>query len=170
MNSTSLLLFFNPLLTESLDELTAMVVKLFGEVENKNVPIPEFPEHPLQEEHLKVSCLPITPLHFFALQNDCQRFLSCYCGNHTRFCLLQKFYKVVPVKDIRKLYVTFPIPDLQKYYKSKPGRYLGHLIGHEGPGSLFSELKSKGSRLHAGDKYYKEKEIHIVKAYPKIYN
>uniref|UniRef100_A0AAX7U6Y9 Insulin-degrading enzyme n=1 Tax=Astatotilapia calliptera TaxID=8154 RepID=A0AAX7U6Y9_ASTCA len=93
---------------ESLDELTAMVVKLFGEVENKNVPIPEFPEHPLQEEHLK------------------------------------KFYKVVPVKDIRKLYVTFPIPDLQKYYKSKPGRYLGHLIGHEGPGSLFSELKSKG--------------------------
>lgn len=32
-----------------------MVVKLFGEVENKNVPIPEFPEHPFQEEHLKVS-------------------------------------------------------------------------------------------------------------------
>ncbi|XP_030604512.1 insulin-degrading enzyme [Archocentrus centrarchus] len=93
---------------ESLDELTSMVVKLFGEVENKNVPVPEFPEHPLQEEHLK------------------------------------QFYKVVPVKDIRKLYVTFPIPDLKKYYKSKPGRYLGHLIGHEGPGSLFSELKSKG--------------------------
>lgn len=32
-----------------------MVVELFGEVENKNVPIPEFPEHPFQEEHLKVS-------------------------------------------------------------------------------------------------------------------
>lgn len=32
-----------------------MVVKLFGEVENKNVPIPEFPEHPFQEEHLRVS-------------------------------------------------------------------------------------------------------------------
>lgn len=31
-----------------------MVVNLFGEVENKNVPIPEFPEHPFQEEHLKV--------------------------------------------------------------------------------------------------------------------
>lgn len=40
---------------ESLDELTSMVVKLFGEVENKNVPIPEFPEHPFQEEHLRVS-------------------------------------------------------------------------------------------------------------------
>uniref|UniRef100_A0A8C4FC59 Insulin-degrading enzyme n=2 Tax=Dicentrarchus labrax TaxID=13489 RepID=A0A8C4FC59_DICLA len=93
---------------ESLDDLTSMVVNLFGEVENKNVPIPEFPEHPFQEEHLK------------------------------------QFYKVVPIKDIRNLYVTFPIPDLQKYYKSNPGHYLGHLIGHEGPGSLLSELKSKG--------------------------
>lgn len=46
-------LFFCSL--ESLDELTSMVVKLFGEVENKNVPIPEFPEHPFQEEHLRVS-------------------------------------------------------------------------------------------------------------------
>lgn len=56
----------------------------------------------------------------------------------------QQFYKVVPIKDIRNLYVTFPIPDLQKYYKSNPGHYLGHLIGHEGPGSLLSELKAKG--------------------------
>ncbi|XP_047668117.1 insulin-degrading enzyme isoform X1 [Tachysurus fulvidraco] len=93
---------------ESLDDLESMVVKLFGEVENKSVPIPEFPQHPFQEEHLR------------------------------------QFYKVVPIKDIRNLYVTFPIPDLQKYYKSNPGHYLGHLIGHEGPGSLLSELKSKG--------------------------
>ncbi|XP_033260781.2 insulin-degrading enzyme isoform X7 [Orcinus orca] len=93
---------------ESLDDLTDLVVKLFSEVENKNVPLPEFPEHPFQEEHLK------------------------------------KLYKIVPIKDIRNLYVTFPIPDLQKYYKSNPGHYLGHLIGHEGPGSLLSELKSKG--------------------------
>lgn len=42
-------------LSESLDELTAMVVKLFAEVENKNVPLPEFPEHPFQEGHLRVS-------------------------------------------------------------------------------------------------------------------
>ncbi|XP_056465442.1 insulin-degrading enzyme isoform X1 [Gadus chalcogrammus] len=93
---------------ESLEDLTSMVVKLFGEVENKNVPVPEFPEHPFQEQHLR------------------------------------QFYKVVPIKDIRNLYVTFPIPDLQQYYKSNPGHYLGHLIGHEGPGSLLSELKSKG--------------------------
>ncbi|CAH2322379.1 insulin-degrading enzyme isoform X2 [Pelobates cultripes] len=93
---------------ESLDEMTELIVKLFAEVENKNVPLPEFPDNPFQEEHLR------------------------------------KIYKIVPVKDIRNLYVTFPIPDLQKYYKSNPGHYLGHLIGHEGPGSLLSELKSKG--------------------------
>lgn len=54
------------------------------------------------------------------------------------------------MKDIRNLYVTFPIPDLQKYYKSNPGHYLGHLIGHEGPGSLLSELKSKGKAEERG--------------------
>lgn len=46
---------YSLLFTESLDELTSMVEKLFGEVENKNVPVPEFPEHPFQEEHLRVS-------------------------------------------------------------------------------------------------------------------
>ncbi|KAF3825004.1 hypothetical protein GH733_005638 [Mirounga leonina] len=75
------------------------------QVENKNVPLPEFPKHPFQEEHLK------------------------------------QLYKIVPMKDIRNLYVTFPIPDLQKYYKSNPGHYLSHLISHEGPGSLLSDLK-----------------------------
>ncbi|KAG8551692.1 hypothetical protein GDO81_004220 [Engystomops pustulosus] len=93
---------------ETLDDLTELLVKLFAEVENKNVPVPEFPENPFQKQYL------------------------------------QKMYKIVPIKDIRNLYVTFPIPDLQKYYKSNPGHYLGHLIGHEGPGSLLSELKSKG--------------------------
>lgn len=67
------------------------------------------------------------------------------------FLFLQQFYKVVPIKDIRNLYVTFPIPDLQKYYKSNPGHYLGHLIGHEGPGSLLSELKSKGNYVNRAD-------------------
>lgn len=51
LNSVFLISF----LVESLDELTDLVVKLFSEVENKNVPLPEFPEHPFQEEHLKVS-------------------------------------------------------------------------------------------------------------------
>ncbi|KAK7485900.1 hypothetical protein BaRGS_00022895, partial [Batillaria attramentaria] len=50
----------------------------------------------------------------------------------------------VPVKDVRDLAVSWGIPDLHPYYKANPGHYLGHLIGHEGPGSLLSELKARG--------------------------
>lgn len=38
---------------ELLDQLSSLVVKLFWETENKNVPISEFPERPFQEEHLR---------------------------------------------------------------------------------------------------------------------
>jgi len=38
----------------------------------------------------------------------------------------------------------WPIPDLHPHYKVNPGHYLGHLIGHEGQGSLLSELKNRG--------------------------
>jgi len=51
---------------------------------------------------------------------------------------------IVPVKDIRNLNITWGIPDLAPHYQSCPGSYLGHLIGHEGPGSLLSELKARG--------------------------
>lgn len=51
---------------------------------------------------------------------------------------------VVPVKDTRALTITFPTPDLDPFYKSGPEQYLSHLIGHEGKGSILSELKSKG--------------------------
>ena len=52
---------------------------------------------------------------------------------------------IVPVKDIRNLNITWGIPDLTAHYQSCPGSYLGHLIGHEGPGSLLSELKVAAS-------------------------
>jgi len=51
---------------------------------------------------------------------------------------------ILPVKDIRNLNLTWGIPDLATHYRSCPGSYLGHLVGHEGPGSLLSELKSRG--------------------------
>lgn len=61
---------------------------------------------------------------------------------------------VVPVKDNRFLYMTFPTPDLRQYYKAGPGDYVAHLIGHEGPGSLLSELKARGwvNSLVGGEK------------------
>lgn len=59
----------------------------------------------------------------------------------------------VPVKDIRNLNINFPVPDLRQYYESQPERYVSHLIGHEGPGSLLSELKNRGwvNSLMAGE-------------------
>lgn len=61
---------------------------------------------------------------------------------------------IVPVKDIRNLKLLFPIPDISRqHYKSGPGKYLSHLIGHEGKGSLLSELKARKwcNSLHAGE-------------------
>ncbi|GAB0095724.1 Insulin-degrading enzyme [Sergentomyia squamirostris] len=59
---------------------------------------------------------------------------------------------VVPVKDTRSLTITFPYPDLEKLYKYGPDKYITHLLGHEGKGSLLSELKNKGfcNNLMAG--------------------
>ena len=50
---------------------------------------------------------------------------------------------VVPVRDIRNLDILFPMPDFREHYKSGPAQYLSHLIGHEGQGSLLSELKAR---------------------------
>eukprot|EP01135_Chromosphaera_perkinsii_P003217 Nk52_evm24s238 gene=Nk52_evmTU24s238 len=51
---------------------------------------------------------------------------------------------VLPVKDIRQLTMTFMLPDMRKMYRKKPGRYLSHMFGHEGPGSILSALKRRG--------------------------
>ncbi|VDM60440.1 unnamed protein product [Angiostrongylus costaricensis] len=66
---------------------------------------------------------------------------------------LGKRIEIVPVKDSRSLMVRFPIPDLQAEYKSNPAHYISHLLGHEGKGSLLSELKRLGwvSSLTAGE-------------------
>ena len=52
--------------------------------------------------------------------------------------------KVVPIKDLRNLSMTFPIKDYAEAFHSKPVAYLSHLVGHEGAGSLLSQLKSLG--------------------------
>lgn len=66
---------------------------------------------------------------------------------------LGKRVEIVPVKDSRSLMVRFPIPDLRAEYKSNPAHYISHLLGHEGKGSLLSELKRLGwvSSLTAGE-------------------
>jgi secreted Zn-dependent insulinase-like peptidase len=51
---------------------------------------------------------------------------------------------VLPVKSQKILKLTFPIPSPRPHYRSKPVFYLASLIGHEGRGSLLSDLKNRG--------------------------
>ena len=52
--------------------------------------------------------------------------------------------KLKPVKDLLRLNLVFPVSEALSKYKQKPTHYLGHLLGHEGEGSLLNWLKNKG--------------------------
>lgn len=56
--------------------------------------------------------------------------------------LIQVFAK--PVMDSRSLDIHFPYQDEEEMYDTQPNRYISHLIGHEGPGSLLAYIKAKG--------------------------
>ncbi|KAK6059893.1 peptidase M16 inactive domain protein [Cooperia oncophora] len=125
--------------SESLDKMESYLGTLgFDAIENKNVKPKEWLESPYGEEQLG------------------------------------RRIEIVPIKDSRSLTIRFPIPDLQEEYKSNPAHYIceflltvvllvnsesfyglhhPHLLGHEGKGSLLSELKRLGwvSSLSAGE-------------------
>lgn len=65
---------------------------------------------------------------------------------------LQREIFVKPVMDQRALDLFFPYPDEDEMWESSPARYISHLIGHEGPGSVFAYIKAKGwaNSLSAG--------------------
>lgn len=52
-----------------------------------------------------------------------------------------KVYRLVPVRDIHTITINWCIPPIMKYWKSKPTDFLGHLLGHEAEGSIFSYLR-----------------------------
>ena len=52
--------------------------------------------------------------------------------------------QVKPQATLRQLQLAFPIPDYRPDYQANPLAYLGNLIGHEGEGSLLSQLKAEG--------------------------
>lgn len=70
---------------------------------------------------------------------------------------LCKAVYITPVKDIRSISLTWPIPSPPLPDYSKSERYLSHLIGHEGAGSILSLLKAKGwaTALSAGASWYR---------------
>ena len=47
---------------------------------------------------------------------------------------------VEPDKNKRELSFLFPTPDIRPHYRAKPLQYIGHIVGHEGAGSLLSLL------------------------------
>ncbi|KAI1157274.1 peptidase M16 inactive domain-containing protein [Nemania serpens] len=57
-----------------------------------------------------------------------------------------------PVMEFRQLNLVFPFQNEEDLYESQPSRYVSHLIGHEGPGSIMAYLKSRGwaNSLSAG--------------------
>jgi insulysin len=57
---------------------------------------------------------------------------------------LPMLVQVKPQATLRQLDLAFPIPDYRKAYDAKPVSYLGNFIGHEGEGSLLSQLKAEG--------------------------
>ena len=61
----------------------------------------------------------------------------------------------IPEKELYSLSFTFPVPSTYTEYKSNPLGYISHLLGHEGPGSLFDVLKRKGwvESLNAGPSF-----------------
>lgn len=52
--------------------------------------------------------------------------------------------KAIPIKQGHKLGVSWPVTPSIHHYDEAPSQYLGHLIGHEGEGSLFHALKTLG--------------------------
>ncbi|MFT5756138.1 MAG: insulysin [Alteromonadaceae bacterium] len=55
----------------------------------------------------------------------------------------QLFIQVKPVKNDKQLIISFAMPSIDQFYRHKPESVLAYLIGHEGPGSILSLLKSK---------------------------
>ena len=66
------------------------------------------------------------------------------------FLQTQVFAK--PVMEARSLEIVFPFMDEEDLYETQPSRFISHLIGHEGPGSILAYLKEQGliNTLSAG--------------------
>ncbi|KAH7377163.1 Metalloenzyme, LuxS/M16 peptidase-like protein [Plectosphaerella cucumerina] len=54
-----------------------------------------------------------------------------------------------PIMDFRQLLLCFPFLDEEYLFESQPSRYISHLIGHTGPGSIKSKGWANGLRASA---------------------
>lgn len=90
-----------------------------------------------------------SPMKSYEFYQDHEFLASIMMNNHcpvnTFAKLVQILVKTVPIKQGHKLRIIWPITPSIRNYKEGPCRYLGHLIGHEGEGSLFYVLKTLGN-------------------------
>lgn len=73
-----------------------------------------------------------------SLEESLQRSTQLSLFNSNDNLTVRRFF---PVKDCHKVAMYWELPSMVGRYRSKPHGYLGHLLGHEGPGSLLSKLK-----------------------------
>ncbi len=57
---------------------------------------------------------------------------------------LPMMVEVQPQATLRQLQVSFPVDDYREFYDVEPLSYVSNLVGHEGEGSLLSQLKLEG--------------------------
>lgn len=117
---------------ESLDELQTMVETYFGD---------------LVEAFENEEKAPDSPISTASRDEILRGFY-----NVPKWQVPQRLH-VVPVSQVHALELQFPMREIVSLYRSKPTRYLSHLLGHEGTGSLLSLLKSKqyATELYADD-------------------
>ncbi|KII88123.1 hypothetical protein PLICRDRAFT_160956 [Plicaturopsis crispa FD-325 SS-3] len=56
----------------------------------------------------------------------------------------RRLVSVQTIMSFHAVEISFPLAYQPPYYRTKPGSFVGHFLGHEGPGSLHSYLKGKG--------------------------
>ena len=63
-----------------------------------------------------------------------------------------RIYKIIPKKNLKVLKLTWILPPSALFSVKKSSFYLSHVIGHEGPNSLLSQLINEGlaQKLSAG--------------------
>lgn len=117
--NTMKLIVYGP---QNIDQLENMVRQMFQEVKNYN--------------YKQIS------YNFTPFKNNFRN--TSHTTNITNIYYCQKLIHIVPIKNIKKFIIHWQIPSTRKYYKISPISYLCHLIGHEGKGSIYYELRNKG--------------------------
>ncbi len=121
--------------TQSLDELQAMVCRLFSGLCSEPVSLCEIENRPPGAE--------VCFKYFDNGQRRCQ-YLSFLEAGMPFPLSSPMVYRIRPVKDTNKLLLHWQLPPQCEHYRSDPCMYLSHVVGHEGKGSLYSALQAKG--------------------------